>query len=273
MWKNGLVILLGAAFAVLWAAPSSAESIGKVKLVKEWAYERLQQRNWEDLFIEDEVFSNQRIRTPPNAAVHVKFSDGADFRVGANSELVLDKYVYDPARGTGKIVATLGRGVFRFITGKIKNYEIRTPSATIGVRGTDFIVAVLLSSTVVQVNSGATIITPCSTGPARRFECVPSAAATLVVGEVAGVLVGSNVVTPGGDIPQDTGLDDDGGLASLSPGAGGTGRPNTSFGGGNGEGISGCNDPACIFLLATIPPPQTTSNFSEIDQKFDSGDD
>ena len=259
MWKKSLVIFLGAAFAVLSATPSSAAGIGKVKLVKEWAYERLQPKNWDDLFIEDEVFSNQRIRTPPNAAVHVHFNDGAEFRVGSDSELVLDKYVYDPAAGTGKVVATLGKGVFRFITGKIKDYEIRTPSATIGVRGTDFIVAVLVSSTIMQVNSGSTTMTPCSTGPARRFECMPSRRTTLVVGETAGVIVGSNVVSPGGNIPADTGLDDDGGLAGLNPQGGGTGRPNTSFGGPGGENNSGCNDPACIFQST-----QTTSNFSNV---------
>ncbi len=260
MWKKSLVILLGAALATLWAAPSSAAGIGKVKLVKEWAYERLMPKQWDDLFIEDEVFSNQRIRTPPNAAVHVRFSDGADFRVGANSELVLDKYVYDPAKGTGKIVATLGKGVFRFITGKIKDYEIRTPSATIGVRGTDFIILWDGIITLIQVNSGSTTLMPCSSGPARRFECVPSATAVVVVGEVAGVNLGSNVVTPGGTIPPDTGLDDDGGLAGLDPGAGGgTGQFNTSFGGGGGENNSGCNDPACI-----IQPTGSTSPFNEV---------
>ncbi len=265
MWKKCFVILLGAAFATLWATPSSAAGIGKVKLVKEWAYERLQKKNWEDLFIEDEVFSNQRIRTPPNAAVHVRFSDGSDFRVGADSELVLDRYVYDPAKGTGKIVATLGKGVFRFITGKIKDYEIRTPSATIGVRGTDFIVAVLASSTVMQVNSGSTTLTPCSTGSSRRFECVPSATAILVVGEVAGVIFGDNFVTPGGDVPVDSGLDDDGGLAGLIPGGGGRGGVDTSFGGGSGENISGCNDPACI-IQSTVQSSGSTSPFSEIGQ-------
>ncbi len=261
MWKKGFVILLGAAFATLWAAPSSAAGIGKVKLVKEWAYERLMPKQWDDLFIEDEVFSNQRIRTPPDAAVHVHFNDGADFRVGANSELVLDKYVYDPAKGTGKIVATLGKGVFRFITGKIKDYEIRTPSATIGVRGTDFIVAVLISSTLMQVNSGSTTMTPCSTGPARRFECVPSARAILVVGETAGVIVGDNFVSPGGTIPPDSGLDDDGGLAGLTPGAGGPGRFNTSFGGGPQEFVD-CTDtdPVCN----TIQSPGVVSNDKDV---------
>lgn len=265
MWKKGFVILLGAAFATLWATPSSAAGIGKVKLVKEWAYERLQKKQWDDLFIEDEVFSEQRIRTPPDAAVHVRFSDGAELRVGASSELVLDKYVYDPARGTGKVIATLGKGVFRFITGKVKDYEIRTPSATIGVRGTDFIVAVLVSSTVMQVNSGFTTMTPCSTGPARRFECVRSAQATLVVGEVAGVLFGSNVVTPGGDIPPDTGLDDDGGLASLNPQGGGRRKFDTSFGSPNGENCDN-NDPQCNNIVQEMTESNdSTSPFGDDD--------
>lgn len=266
MLKKFTKLLLGAAMVSLWAAssavPASAEGVGRVKLVKEWAYERLQPGDWDDLYLEDEVFSNQRIRTPPNAAVHLHFVDGADFRIGASSEIVIDKYVFDPSsKSKGKIVATLGKGVFRFISGQVKDYEIKTPSATIGIRGTDIIVAVLDNqNTVMQVNSGAATMMPCSRGAGNRFECAPGAQAVIAVGETAGVAFGSNVVQPGVPVPQDPGLDDDGGLAALDPQGGGPSRFNTNFGGNNQEFTDLCeSDPG--HPVCTSEPIDSTSPF------------
>ena len=53
--------------------------------------------------------------------------------------MVIDQFVYDPNAGTGKLVASLGRGVFRFVGGKLSKQDnavtMRTPTATIGIRG------------------------------------------------------------------------------------------------------------------------------------------
>ena len=53
--------------------------------------------------------------------------------------MVIDQFVYDPNAGTGKIGASLDRGVFRFVGGKLSKQDnavtMRTPTATIGIRG------------------------------------------------------------------------------------------------------------------------------------------
>ena len=53
--------------------------------------------------------------------------------------MVIDQFVYDPNAGTGKLAASLGRGVFRFVGGKLSKQDnavtMRTPTATIGIRG------------------------------------------------------------------------------------------------------------------------------------------
>ena len=53
--------------------------------------------------------------------------------------MVVDQFVYDPNAGTGKLAASLGRGVFRFVGGKLSKQDnavtMRTPTATIGIRG------------------------------------------------------------------------------------------------------------------------------------------
>lgn len=257
MLVKSFVSIIAAALLMVSAAPQvRAASVGKVTLVKAWAFERVMPKDWEDLFINNEVFSNQRIRTPAEAAVHVHLLDGADFRVGANSEVVIDKFVFDPSKSTGKLVTTLGKGMFRFISGKVKDYEIGAPSATIGIRGTDIIVAVLANgNTLLQVKKGIAEITPCIREPDGQSECADEA--TLVfAGETALVVAGTLIVHLGVAMPYDPGLDDDGGLAGLETSAGG--RGNGRF--GPRFGPSDNHEHLLLRVLRqTIQSPQVTS--------------
>ena len=94
------------------------------------------------------------MRTVPKGAAHIRFVDGTDLRIGGSSELVLDEFVYDAAGGAGAFTTNMTKGILRMVTGKLakQGIQIRTPSALIGVRGTDFIVAVLASgATIVPV--------------------------------------------------------------------------------------------------------------------------
>jgi DNA segregation ATPase FtsK/SpoIIIE-like protein len=71
-------------------------------------------------------------------------SDGASVTVRPDSELRFDRYRYAPdgEASLNSAVMSLARGAFRSITGYIgrtnrSGYQIRTPTATIGIRGTD----------------------------------------------------------------------------------------------------------------------------------------
>src|SRR5437868_13989463 len=58
--------------------------------------------------------------------------------IGPNSDLAIDEYVYDPSTNSGKLAATLSKGVMRFVGGQIShagNAQITTPNAVVGVRG------------------------------------------------------------------------------------------------------------------------------------------
>ncbi len=87
-----------------------------------------------------DVFLNERVRTGEESQAQLVFLDETNLGVGPKSEVKLDRFVYNPDRGTGRVVVNAGRGVFRFVTGSQdpKNYTVKTPIATIGVRGTDF---------------------------------------------------------------------------------------------------------------------------------------
>ena len=85
-----------------------------------------------------DVQANERITTKADDRAHVVFLDGTALTIGPNSALVIDRYVYDPDRKAGDIALNVTRGTLRFVGGTIsKNNEvtIKTPSATIGIRG------------------------------------------------------------------------------------------------------------------------------------------
>src|SRR5436190_12068979 len=85
-----------------------------------------------------EVFSNEVVRTGDDSVAQLLFLDSTSLSVGARSEVKLDRFVYNPNRKTGNVVLEASRGAFRFVSGSQTptNYTIKTPLATIGVRGT-----------------------------------------------------------------------------------------------------------------------------------------
>jgi len=82
--------------------------------------------------------ANERVQTDAEGKAQLLFLDGSALSIGPNSEVVLDEYVYDPVAKTGKIALSASRGVFRLVGGAISKttpVTLRTPTATIGVRG------------------------------------------------------------------------------------------------------------------------------------------
>lgn len=87
-----------------------------------------------------DVVMGDRIRTNRNGEVQLLFSDDTRLVVGRNSSLVIEAYLLrSNSRANNFTVRALG-GTFRMLTGKSDKqaYKIRTPTATIGIRGTSF---------------------------------------------------------------------------------------------------------------------------------------
>jgi len=107
------------------------------------------------------VFQNERVRTGDESQAQLVFLDQTNLGVGPKSEVTLNRFVYNPDRGTGRVAIEASRGVFRFVTGSQdpKNYEVNTPIATIQVRGTEFHLLVARNYIVVALVHGALRIT------------------------------------------------------------------------------------------------------------------
>lgn len=81
------------------------------------------------------------IATGPRGRLQILLMDQTMFTIGPNSRMTIDEFVYNPRNNSGKLSATISRGVFRFISGKIattqpQNVKIKTPVATLAIRGT-----------------------------------------------------------------------------------------------------------------------------------------
>jgi hypothetical protein len=91
-----------------------------------------------ELKVEDEVFTEEVIETGDEGATRIVFVDGTELSMGPLSRVILDRYVYDPATGTGELVANFVSGIFEFASGLIPStgYDLRTPFANLAIRGT-----------------------------------------------------------------------------------------------------------------------------------------
>lgn len=85
----------------------------------------------------NDIFQDETIRTGEKANAQLLFVDETTLSVGPNSEVRLDRFLYDPNRRTGNVVLETGKGVFRFVSGNAdpRSYQVKTPVATIGFRG------------------------------------------------------------------------------------------------------------------------------------------
>jgi hypothetical protein len=82
-----------------------------------------------------------------NGTMRIDFIDETRVELTEQSRLIIDEFVYDPANDVGSLSIKASLGTVRYASGQIakkykQNVKIRTPSATIGVRGTDFIMVV-----------------------------------------------------------------------------------------------------------------------------------
>lgn len=84
------------------------------------------------------VLQNDRVRTGADSVAQLLFADQTTLSVGPRSEVTLDRFVYDPNRSTGDVAVSLTTGALRFVSGQQdpRSYQVRTPVASIGVRGT-----------------------------------------------------------------------------------------------------------------------------------------
>ncbi|HTN94765.1 MAG TPA: FecR family protein [Gallionella sp.] len=111
------------------------------------------------------IVSNTMVSTGANSAALLKFDDGQVVILQSNSAFQVREYRYDAKRiENSNIVFSMLKGGMRFATGLIgklrkQAFRLATPNATIGIRGTDFMVAMADKSMYSQVLAGKITMT------------------------------------------------------------------------------------------------------------------
>ena len=110
------------------------------------------------------VMSGTQITTGAGAQVVLKFDDSQTIVLNENTSFRITDFRYKKEEPTGdRAVFDLLRGALRAISGAVASrnqqaFQLRVPQATIGIRGTDFMVAIV-NPAVVAVNTGAVAVT------------------------------------------------------------------------------------------------------------------
>jgi hypothetical protein len=102
------------------------------------------------------------------------FEDNTIVKISEQSKLLIDDFVYDPNRGTGRLALKVALGTAKYASGQIaktnpQQVAVKTPTATIAVRGTDF------SMTVDELGRSIVMLLPscdatsCVTGKIEVF--------------------------------------------------------------------------------------------------------
>jgi hypothetical protein len=124
--------------------------------------------------------------TTANGKAGITFKDDTKVQITEHSKLVIDSFVYDGEKKTGKLAMKMALGTIKYASGQIAKNDpqqvmVETPTATIGVRGTDF------SGTVDETGRSTIILLPsCPTGWKNiASDCVTgSISVTTIMGTV-----------------------------------------------------------------------------------------
>jgi hypothetical protein len=93
------------------------------------------------------IIQGDSIRTGANSSAGLIFEDDTVVALGPNSEMLIESFLFDPHNKKLSFIAKMAHGTFSFITGQIaklapQKVKLETPDATLGVRGTKFLVKI-----------------------------------------------------------------------------------------------------------------------------------
>jgi hypothetical protein len=131
MSRKGVVVAAFIAFAGHGAV--AAEKVGEAVLIKTTVTGA-----GGTLVTKSPVHRDERIRTSSSGLGEFIFQDGTKFAIGANSSVVIDKFVFNDSKSVKNLTINAAKGSFRWISGGSPSsaYKINTPAGTVGIRGT-----------------------------------------------------------------------------------------------------------------------------------------
>lgn len=144
--QGALALWLGAASALAIASPALAQDdaqpvVGRNSAVLGTVTIASMGEDARPAVVKDDVRLGDLVASQASSKLQVLLLDETVFTVGESAELTIDEFVYNPNSNNNKMTASVKKGMFRFMSGKVgasnpENVAINTPIASLGIRGT-----------------------------------------------------------------------------------------------------------------------------------------
>ncbi|MCB2059519.1 MAG: FecR domain-containing protein [Novosphingobium sp.] len=146
MKLNGhlLVPMLAVAAAAVASQPASAQVVGVTAAVRnEVRMTTVANPEMHAARLKERVAIGNDIATGKASMAQLLLLDRTSFSVGSSARVRIDRFVYDPRKSASSVTGSVAKGAFRFMSGGAlrrgtEKSSVRTPVATIGIRGTIF---------------------------------------------------------------------------------------------------------------------------------------
>src|SRR3569623_1091666 len=192
----------------------------------------------------DAVVFQETLQTLDDSSALLRFIDDSKLSLGAKSKVTIDEFVFDPKLVKGNALIDISVGTLRFVTGEMPKggVVIKTPTATLTLRGTDV---------VVHVHPDGTTDTTVNDGKVEAQNNITNQVTHLLPGDGATLGHGGNIDYTGSEETGLGGIDNGGDQGNVPEHRRGDNplnerqaTPEPAAGGGDDSGDD--NDCGCI---------------------------
>ena len=140
------VICLIIALLVPCFAKADRSSIGTIKTTK-GDVTVVRNTAQTTVHVGDRLYPEDILKTGTNSSTGIIFEDNTVLSLGPDTEIIISDYVFAPEKGLFSMVIQMIKGTASYLSGIIgqqspETVKFKTPDATIGIRGTQFLVKV-----------------------------------------------------------------------------------------------------------------------------------
>lgn len=152
----------------------------------------------------NKLYTRDTLISEEQSKAQAELNDGSFITIGPYTKIVFDKSVYDPSKSTRSSLFNLLFGKARFIVTKLVNirnsrFNVQTPTAISGVRGSDFALCVAPGSpltTTIMTGEGTTVTFAGDTGPTQLVGPMSASSATQGMAAASPLPISNYYTTP-----------------------------------------------------------------------------
>jgi hypothetical protein len=156
-----LVLFLSISFSI-----SANQAVGKIISLEGRAFIKKGNSNFKKLKMTDSVENGDILKTSYKSRIKISFIDNSVIYIAPKSQLKIDKYEYNNDKKERNSVLNLFSGRVKLLVAKLssknRDFKVKTETATVGVRGTEFIVSTEMTneSEILVLSGSVEVINP-----------------------------------------------------------------------------------------------------------------